>query len=174
MNLVNFMNAKLYTKKLTFLQFCLFSILLIFFSFDSLAWEIDFSKRQIEFNQVTDQTRAPASIKKPEPTPLLIQKTAQSLMEPVQEIAILNTSNGFIPNILRLKKDTSYKINIVNVHSEQKNLSFVMDAFSESKGTHFGEVNSFTVSPKIEGVFSYLCPETAAEGRIVVIGASER
>lgn len=176
MSLVSFMNARPCTKKGTLWIFSLriLSLIILSFPLSSLAWELDFTKRQVEFTQVTDQKRAPASIQRIEPTIPMIQKTAQSLIEPVQEIAILNTANGFIPKILRLKKDMTYKINVVNVHTSEKNLSFVMDAFSESQGTHFGDVNSFTVSPKIEGVFSYICPETAAEGRVVVIGSTER
>jgi hypothetical protein len=173
-NLVNFMSDKLYIKNTNrkYLSFLFLGGLLL--TSDASAWEVDFSKRQIEFNQVSDIQRKPASLPKSDILPGLIQKTAESLIEPVQEVAILNTSEGFVPKVLRLKKDVTYKINIVNVHSSEKNLSFVMDAFSESQGTHFGEVKSFTVSPKIEGTFSYLCPETAAEGRIVVIGNSER
>jgi plastocyanin domain-containing protein len=89
-------------------------------------------------------------------------------MDPTQEIVILNTNKGFIPGTLHLKKGRTYKIFVVNVNDKEKNTSFVLDAFSEHHATYFGEQKSFSISPKADGIFSFQCPETAQQGRIIV------
>jgi plastocyanin len=89
---------------------------------------------------------------------------------PTQEVVILNTEKGFIPETLNLKKGGNYKIHIVNVNEKDKNVSFILDAFSEHHGTYFGQPKTFSIVPKVEGIYSFQCPETSKQGRIVVTG----
>lgn len=88
--------------------------------------------------------------------------------EPVTDIVVLNTDKGFVPSTVRVRKNGKYKITIVNVNDKEKNVSFILDGFSEHHATYFGKVKSFFLEPKKEGVFSFQSPETAAEGKLVV------
>lgn len=88
--------------------------------------------------------------------------------EPVQDIVILNTEKGFVPNTIRVRKNSRYKISIVNVNEKEKNVSFILDGFAEHHATYYGKVKSFTLNANKEGVFSFESPETAAEGKLVV------
>ncbi len=85
------------------------------------------------------------------------------------EIVILNTDEGFIPSTIRLVKGQSYVIHVVNINDKNKNISFVLNAFSEHHATFYGRQKSFKIQPQKEGVYSYQCPETSVEGRVVVI-----
>ncbi len=93
--------------------------------------------------------------------------------EPVQEMVILNTEKGFVPTTVRVKQDGNYKIHVVNVNEREKNISFVLDAFSEHHATYFGKIKTFEIRPKHSGVFRFVSPETAAQGRLVVYPAAE-
>lgn len=88
--------------------------------------------------------------------------------EPAQDIVILNTPRGFVPNTIRIRRDARYTVYVVNVNEKEKNVSFILDGFSEHHATYFGKMKSFTLEPKKEGVYSFLSPETAVEGRFVV------
>ena len=88
--------------------------------------------------------------------------------EPVQEIVILNTEKGFVPSTVRVRKNSRYKITVVNVNEKEKNISFILDGFAEHHATYFGKVKTFALTPNKEGVFSFQSPETAAEGKLVV------
>lgn len=88
--------------------------------------------------------------------------------EPVQEIVILNTEKGFVPSSVRVRKNGRYKIHVVNVNEKEKNVSFILDGFSEHHATFYGKLKTFTLEPKKEGVFSFQSPETSAEGRLIV------
>src|SRR5262249_10200229 len=93
--------------------------------------------------------------------------------EPVQEMVILNTDRGFVPSTVRVRQGGSYRIHVVNVNEREKNVSFVLDAFSEHHATYFGKIKSFEIHPKRNGVFRFISPETSAQGRLVVFPASE-
>lgn len=88
--------------------------------------------------------------------------------EPTQELVILNTEKGFLPATVRLRKGGKYLVHVVNVNERDKNISFVLDGFSEHHSTFYGKVKSFRLEPKKEGVYSFNCPETSVEGRLVV------
>lgn len=88
--------------------------------------------------------------------------------EPVQEIVILNTERGFMPSQVRVRKNGRYKVHVVNVNEKEKNISFILDGFSEHHATYYGKVKTFILEPKKEGVYSFQSPETAAQGRLVV------
>lgn len=92
---------------------------------------------------------------------------------PTQDLVILNTENGFVPETIRLKKGNNYRIHVVNVNDKDKNVSFIMDAFSEQHATFFGQQKTFNLQPKTDGIFSYQCPETAKQGRVIIYSAED-
>lgn len=154
----NFKTAKSCTRFLLFF--------LAFFTQVSVkAWNVDLSRRQKELKSM----RMPATITDQEQSSKeeMVSNFFQSV-EPTQEIVIMNTDKGFVPGTLHLKKGQNYKIFIVNVNDKEKNTSFVLDAFSEHHATYFGQQKSFSISPKADGIFSFQCPETAQQGRIIV------
>lgn len=158
MNSLNFKTVK------SFIRWTLFC--LTFFTNVSVkAWEVDFSRRQKDLKSM----RLPASItdQKADPNEKMVSNFFEAV-EPTQEIVIMNTKAGFVPETIRLKKGQSYKIFVVNVNDKEKNTSFVLDSFSEHHATYFGEEKSFSISPKADGIFSFQCPETASQGKIIV------
>jgi hypothetical protein len=88
--------------------------------------------------------------------------------EPIQDIVILQTEHGFVPAIVRMRKNGRYRVSVVNVNEREKNVSFILDAFSEHHATYYGKIKSFTIEPKKEGSFSFQSPETSAEGKLIV------
>ncbi|MEK6627114.1 MAG: cupredoxin domain-containing protein [Bdellovibrionota bacterium] len=100
-----------------------------------------------------------------------IRKAVQPV-EPTKEIVILNTETGFIPDKVRVKKGEAYKVHVVNLNEKEKNVSFLMDSFSQSHNTVFGLKRSFNIEPQVEGVYSYQCPETGIQGQLIVIKES--
>ena len=59
-------------------------------------------------------------------------------------------------------------VHVVNVNEKEKNVSFILDGFSEHHATFFGKVKTFKLEPRKEGVYSFMSPETAVEGRFIV------
>ena len=158
-------------------------------------WTVDFSRRAKAIRESDlsdaahggeypsiDTARRPASIAVPTINPTIpsenIGRKAEPQKgvldqifdagEPVQEIVILNTEKGFVPNTVRVRKNARYKISVVNVNEKEKNVSFILDGFAEHHATYFGKVKTFVLNPGKEGVFSFQSPETAAEGKLVV------
>lgn len=173
MNSVNSKIAKIFTKRgvrpaglLAVAAFAFVSALTVRVP-EALAWEVDFSRRQVDFKRVNNENRLPASVKSSEPAGLL-DRVFEST-EPAQDIVIMNTEKGFVPESIHLRKGATYRLHVVNVNSKEKNVSFILDAFSEHHNTVYGQVKSFTVSPKADGVFAFQCPETSVQGRVVVI-----
>lgn len=158
MSSLNFKTAKSFTRFLLF-------VLAFFTQVSVKAWNVDFSRRQKELKTM----RMPATITDQEQNSKeeMVSNFFQSV-EPTQEIVIMNTDKGFVPGTLHLKKGQNYKIFIVNVNDKEKNTSFVLDAFSEHHATYFGQQKSFNIAPKADGIFSFQCPETAQQGRIIV------
>lgn len=136
----------------------------------SLAdWKVDFSRRTNEVR--AEDLRAPASVE-PKKEPGFFEFLFEG-GEPVQEMVVLNTEKGFIPSTLRVKEGLTYKINVVNVNEASRNVSFVLDSFSEHHATYYGKIKSFHIKPAKEGVFSFICPETSAKGKLVVYPAAQ-
>lgn len=156
---MSFVNSKI-------VKSCTKVAILVLISSTAFAWEVDFSRRQVDFNRVKNEDRLPASVQEDQSVNIL-SKVFESV-EPTQDIVIMNTSKGFVPDTVRLKKGNNYRIHVVNVNGKEKNVSFVLDAFSEHHNTVFGEEKTFTVSPKTDGVFSYQCPETAVQGKFII------
>lgn len=158
MNLQIFIQDKNYIKKLILA----FTVLLST-QMGWADWSIDFSRRA--------QNVKPEDIKMDYKKPEAEKSVFETVFEastPVQELVILNTESGFVPASIHLKVGKRYKFNVVNVNKNNKNLSFVMDAFSEHHSTYYGALKSFTIQPKKEGVYSFQCPESSAQGRLVV------
>ncbi|MBL7545150.1 MAG: cupredoxin domain-containing protein [Bdellovibrionaceae bacterium] len=133
------------------------------------AWEIDMSRRQLEFTEVKDVDQS-SKLQNTEPS------VFESLFEPsgaIQDIVILNTEKGFVPETITLRKNQVYRFHVVNVDEKNKNVSFKFDAFSENHNTVFGKPKVFQVQPKQDGIFSFHCPETELKGKVVIIN-SER
>lgn len=154
-------------------------------------WKVDFSRR---FPQPSkDEMREPASSDQPiavdgtpEVAPAPLAPTPQpqqsdnvdskpgflnaifSSNEPMQEIVVLNTEKGFIPSQVRVRQGATYKFYIVNVNENEKNVSFVLDSFSEHHATYYGKIKSFIIHPQKEGVYRFMSPETSAQGKLVV------
>lgn len=145
---------------------CTSVALLLLFAVNAQAWEVDFSRRQVEFNKVDNNDRLPASVQEDQSASIL-SKVFDSV-EPTQDIVIMNTDKGFVPDTVRLKKGNNYRVHIVNINGKEKNVSFVLDAFSEHHNTVFGEQKVFNVTPKTDGIFSYQCPETAVQGKFII------
>ncbi len=137
------------------------------------AWEVDMSRRQKDLQKPQGQSQGPLVTSEETRTENLVGSFFET-SGPTQEIVILNTDKGFVPETLRLKKGNNYRIHVVNVNEKEKNVSFILDAFSEHHGTFYGQPKEFSIVPKIEGIYSFQCPETAKQGRIVVIGNEEQ
>jgi plastocyanin len=128
------------------------------------SFEIDFSRRKPYMKNHEVQSVLPE--KAPEPLAL---ETVRTNFEVSQDIVILNTEKGFVPKSLSLKEGVKYRIHVVNVNEKEKNVSFIMSAFAEHHGTYYGQIKTFEVIPQKEGVYTYQCPETSLEGRVVVL-----
>lgn len=148
-------------------------------------WSIDLSRRtqQMRRSELNKDAygRGPASVKTfegeepPPPAEVPLSRRDTGYIEdvfdvgaPLQDIVILNTERGFVPNTIRLRKDGRYQIHVVNVNEKEKNVSFILDGFSEHHATFFGKVKTFKLEPRKEGVYSFLSPETAVEGKFIV------
>ncbi len=159
MNFVNFKIVKSCTKSFVILTF-------LALPFATQAWEVDFSRRQVDFSSVQNTDRLPASVN--EEKSLNIFSPAFDVAEPTQDIVIMNTDKGFVPDTVRLRKNGNYKVHVININQKEKNVSFVLDAFAEHHNTIFGEAKVFSVNPKVDGIFTFQCPETAVQGKMVI------
>lgn len=139
------------------------------------GWKVDFSRRQQQTR--TQDLREPASVgaelpidvaPQAQPQPSFFESLFQT-SDIAQEIVVLNTDKGFVPSTIRVKKGMNYQIHIVNVNEKEKNVSFVLDSFSEHHATFYGKIKSFVIRPQKEGVFKFNSPETSAQGKLVVI-----
>lgn len=161
----------------TFTRAKLFTSVLAVILLPTLAfaeWNVDFSRR---FQKTKSQDlREPASqelpVEVPQSTPSFVDSVFQT-SDVDQEIVVLNTEKGFVPGTVRVKKGLNYQIHVVNVNDKEKNVSFVLDSFSEHHATFYGKIKTFMIRPQKEGVFRFVSPETAAQGKLVVYPGSE-
>lgn len=137
-------------------------LVLSFFSISSHSFEIDMAHRM-----KVPTTELPKKTSKSFIEENILDQISSSL-EQAQPIVIINTEKGFVPNTLRLKKDGNYKFYVTNVNEKEKNVSFMLDAFNQHQATYYGQVKIFDVRPKVSGVFTFQCPETANQGKIVI------
>lgn len=177
MNFVNFKIVRICISSILKQPLCKTSLIFLMSSGLSVAFalEVDFSRRQVGFTKVENENRIPAGTFEDESTSIVskvFDGSGFEAIDPAQDIVIMNTDKGFIPEVINLKKGNNYRMHIVNINGKEKNVSFVMDAFSEHHNTFYGEQKAFTVSPKIDGIFSFQCPETAMQGKLVVYSES--
>lgn len=164
MNSANSKTVKLFIKIVPF----------VFVTAQVQAWEVDLSRRKTDFDRITDQNRLPASQTTSEmPMGFKIEELIPST-QATQDIVILNTDKGFIPEKVVVRKGEAYTIHLVNVHSEKKNISFILDDFAESHNTPFAKEKQFELKPKKSGEYSFHCPETSFHGRLIVIDTERK
>jgi hypothetical protein len=164
-------------------------------------WTIDFSRRmdQLRKSEFVEPGpaagrgsygRGPASVtedsaptvlpEKALPEKTVLEKTSGfidtlfSPAGPTEDVVVLNTETGFVPSTLRFKTGVNYRLTVVNINEKARNVSFIVDAFSEHHSTYYGQQKVFVLQPKEEGVFTFISPETSAKGRIVVQGHDPR
>lgn len=148
-------------------------------------WQIDMSRRQVDFQRVQN-TRMPATqvaLEAPvngETKEGSVSEVVEAIkravtpVQPSKDIVIVQTETGFVPETINLQKGQVYQIHVVNLNQKEKNVSFLMDSFSQSHNTVYGNMRSFKINPNVEGVFSYQSPETGASGTVVVIADKVR
>lgn len=129
----------------------------------SAEWKVDFSRRASEMDKYQVQSNATMTDKSQGFVDSLFKKVV-----PTEEVVILNTAQGFVPSTIRVRAGVQYRFIVVNVNETARNISFVMDAFAEHHSTYYGKLKSFYVSPKKAGIYSFVSPETSAQGRLIV------
>lgn len=110
-----------------------------------------------------------ANVKQKDEEILKAIRQAVQPVEPTKQIVILNTEAGFVPDKVRVKKGEAYKVHVVNINMREKNVSFIMDSFTQSHNTVFAVEKSFNIEPQVEGIYSYQCPETGVQGQLIVV-----
>lgn len=146
------------------------SLIMIFISLimslpASAEWMIDFSRRQKDLVEMEKKH----IVYKQEKKSVLDMVTDRQA--PLEDLVIINTGKGFHPQKVKVKRNQRYRVHVVNVNKEMKNVSFMMDAFSQHHGTYFGEEIVFEIEPRKEGLFDFQCPETSAKGQLVVFAS---
>ncbi len=182
MNLVNSKTEKNYIS--LFFKIFVFTIsFLTHVKVHAEEWSVDLSRRQTDFKRIENQRMPSSKVqvlpdsvdpKKQDSELLQALKTAVNPVTPSQDIVIIQNEKGFVPDQLNLKKGEVYQIHIVNLNSKEKNVSFLMDSFSQSHNTVFGVTKTFKIQPQVEGVFSYQSPETGVSGKVVVVPETTR
>ena len=156
------MNSPSLRRVLSFTRFLIF-VLAFFMQVTVKAWDVDFSRRDKDLQQGVSPGVVAEEKTASNPITSFLDATG-----PSQEIVIMNTDQGFVPETVRLRKGGNYVIHVVNVNEKQKNVSFILDAFSEHHGIFYGQPKTFSMTPKTEGIYSFQCPESAKQGHIVV------
>jgi len=170
----------------------LFLALLFIVQSATAGWKLDFSRRRAEIKEREKwqshsyknrkmnkrSVRGIASLDEQYTTVPKKEEAAflENILDrqaPAQEIVIMHTNDGFFPKNMQIYKNRRYKVHVVNVADSNKNVSFMLDSFSQHHGTYFGKPVSFTVEPRQEGLFPFQCPETGAKGNLVVTHSSE-
>lgn len=131
-------------------------------------WNFDFSRRVSKKPQ-KEKLRQPAAAVIPQVEPLDLWEGLQQSEEPIQEVAILSTKKGFIPDRVRLRAGQRYRVTVVNVNEEHKNISFVLESFSEFHGTYYGELKSFVLKPAAAGQAAFTTPELGHRGQFIIL-----
>lgn len=169
------MNLSILKNEKSFIKTILATVLMTLAGAPAKAWDVDLSRRVKSLeSKAVDELRWPTGMKSAEElfsaTP--VHEIFNSV-EPAQSIVILNTEQGFVPDTIRIRKDGNYKIYVTNVNEQFKNASFILDSFGQTHGTYFGKPKSFELIAKVNGIFTFLCPETGSQGKFVVISDKE-
>jgi len=177
-NSVNFKTAKNYTS--TFMKAFIFAFFfLVQVKVHAQIVEAGDNKDAITAPQTSSKVVMPtqnvivkpteATVKQKDTEILRAIRKAVQPVEPTNQIVILNTERGFVPDKVRVKKGEAYKVHVVNINMREKNTSFIMDSFTQSHNTVFATEKTFNIEPQVEGVYSYQCPETGMQGQLVVV-----
>lgn len=150
------------------IKFISLAVLLLYPQVGSADWTIDFSRRMHEMKNLTPRQDVLPEKKASATEPEGIFARSVVGTEPSEEIVILNTAQGFVPSSVRVVAGRAYKFIVVNVNETQKNISFILDSFSEHHATYYGQLKSFVLAPERDGVFTFTSPETSAKGRLIV------
>ena len=142
------------------LQFVLLFVFML--PIANAEWDVDFSRR---VKEIRHQEYIRPHMKKEKGSMFDFVFSSGEL---IQEVVVLNTERGFVPSTIRVQEGRNYKIHVVNINEKEKNVSFVLDSFSEHHATYYGKIKSFYIKPKKEGVYTFQSPETSAQGRLVV------
>lgn len=186
------MNSQDFTRAKTYTKLALLIAVVVASPLANADWSVDFSRRtkairdsdlldgrSRRWDDTTTESqpvsREPASVPGTV-TELVPAKTETKGIfdtlfdagEPTQDIVIMQTEKGFVPATVRVRKNGRYKIHVVNVNEKEKNVSFILDGFSEHHATYYGKIKTFDLEPKKEGAFSFQSPETSAEGKLIV------
>ena len=156
-----FTHVKVYTRR-SRVKLIILTIFLLTPSWLKAEWTVDFSRRNKEIRKKEYQKPKDAK-EKDGFFDFIVNST-----EPIHEVVVLNTETGFVPSTIRAREGMAYRIHVVNVNEKDKNVSFVLDAFSEHHATYFGKIKTFIINPQKEGVYTFQSPETSAQGRLVV------
>lgn len=160
---MNFANFKI-------VSLCIKTFLCLLLTAPAWGWEVDLSRRKTDFERIEDRSRQPASVDVTE-TFLNIQKWIEPAL-PVQDVVILNTENGFVPDRLHLRKGQNYRVTLVNLNQKKRNISFILDDFAENHATPYAEGKAFEIKPQKTGEFVFHSPETTFRGRMIVVDPS--
>lgn len=163
------MSSRTFTRVKISSSICILIAGITLVSAHAEEWKVDFSRR-VKGAAVKELSEAPTEA----PAEKSFIGSLFDSAEPLQEVVILNTEKGFIPATVRVRQGGNYKIHVVNVNDREKNVSFVLDSFSEHHATYFGKIRTFEIRPKRNGVFRFVSPETSAQGRLVVYPAGEQ
>jgi hypothetical protein len=161
-------NSRIFTRAKISSSVSVVGLALIVSSASAEGWKVDLSRR-VKDTSVKELSDAPIET----PTDKNFFTSLFDSTEPLQEVVILNTDHGFVPSTVRVRQGGNYRVHVVNVNEREKNVSFVLDSFSEHHATYFGKIKSFEIRPKRNGVFRFVSPETSAQGRLVVYPAAE-
>ncbi len=156
MNFRIFMDEKKFTKLFIILAATLFTA-------GSFAeWKIDLSRRAKHIGVQKYIEVIPKEEKKE------VFKYYHSNKHPIQELVIMQTAKGFVPESVSLRAGVQYRVYLVNVDKSVKNSSFILPKFSQYHSMYFGNAKSFIIHPQEEGVFKFESPETQNIGKIIV------
>lgn len=143
-------------------------VMICFPAFSFADWKVDFSRRQKDLQRLEMERKA-ANAEDKSVVEQVFEKE-----QPKEQVVIINTEKGFVPEVVRLKKGQLYQVSVVNVNKNKKNVSFMLDAFSEHHGTYFGDVISFVIRPQQEGLFPFVSPEVEFVGKVLVYGEDDK
>jgi hypothetical protein len=137
------------------------------------AWEIDFSRRQKDFERMRAPASAPAggsqaSSREGHEKDRSWLQSLFSTPAVAFDVVVLITEKGFVPEALSLVAGRAYQIHVVNLHGEKKPMSFMLQAFNENHGLGFGERKSFRIDARQTGTFAFFSPELNQYGKLFV------
>lgn len=131
------------------------------------AWEVDMTRRRTDFDRIEDRKREPASADVKDSF-LSLSALVEPVL-PVQDVVIMNTASGFVPAAVHLRKGQNYRIHVVNINDQKRNVSFILDDFAESHATPYALEKAFDLKPQKVGEFVFHSPETSFRGRFIVV-----